>query len=684
MGNDEEFKINVNIGGNSNNSNTPQVGSEIKPQTQPQTQNINVNPNPVQDYSALTTDPISSSSHLPSQQLNDTNNFASNSNNESTSPLTSPEPVNQSSSFAEKYIQPNAVSQDKSPDPNSFFQPSIPVEPAPEEKGTFDGNLQHTISTSGSGTPPKKSINKKNKVLFASLIGVALLFGGSASAYFGYVVPSKPENVWSKALSNTLKGYDKLTKYQESNKDKTTYKIDGDYKISAGDYKTDGNYSFHTDQKDSKANFDLGIAGSRLKIDSMATIPDNNSYPDVYIKAEGLKTLENVDNGKYKEYINKAENNWLFIDHTFFDQLVFSSTGTNSPEENNLTQEDVKNVMEVVGNTTRKYVITDDASLTILNASEYKGKEEIDSRQQYHYKVGLNKENFKKYLEELVKNLESTDAFKKYAGEDFEPSNPDDMKKWVDDEIDENYKADVWVDASTKLIRTVRFTNKNNDKTYFDVGLKYDGGKKFPFYAKYVLDEADGKGTIDLNVILNTEDDSVDMNFTGNFSGDSFDTIEFSINGKVTFSNEDITIEKPSETISLTEVIRLEELSEEYYPTDFGANGSGDAERKNELKNLQQKLESYFDDNDNYPEDLSIINISSEEMTGPSGDLYTYNVTNSGMEYTISAILENKSDPDSINGVYIIKSINVLGASTINNPFISKISEFFSSLKTIL
>lgn len=110
-------------------------------------------------------------------------------------------------------------------------------------------------------------------------------------------------------------------------------------------------------------------------------------------------------------------------------------------------------------------------------------------------------------------------------------------------------------------------------------------------------------------------------------------------------------------------------------PNLFAAQARGrDSDRKNELKNLQQKLETHFGDNDQYPTTLAGLDPAptTDETTGPRNDSYTYEATASDGEtacdnetvncdrYTLTADLENDSDKDAIdaNGTYQLESTN--------------------------
>src|SRR6478752_5965491 len=75
-------------------------------------------------------------------------------------------------------------------------------------------------------------------------------------------------------------------------------------------------------------------------------------------------------------------------------------------------------------------------------------------------------------------------------------------------------------------------------------------------------------------------------------------------------------------------------------PNLFSAQARGrDTDRKNELKNLQQKLETHFNDNDSYPATLAGLNppATTDESEGPRGDAYTYTPDATGSTYTLSA-----------------------------------------------
>lgn len=94
-----------------------------------------------------------------------------------------------------------------------------------------------------------------------------------------------------------------------------------------------------------------------------------------------------------------------------------------------------------------------------------------------------------------------------------------------------------------------------------------------------------------------------------------------------------------------------------------------DDTRKNDLKNLQQALETYYNDNNRYPADLSALTTQyiNAVPTDPKGTAYTYTPSPSGCattggtpcaSYTLSSTLENTSDPAAgSGGVYTVNSV---------------------------
>lgn len=75
-------------------------------------------------------------------------------------------------------------------------------------------------------------------------------------------------------------------------------------------------------------------------------------------------------------------------------------------------------------------------------------------------------------------------------------------------------------------------------------------------------------------------------------------------------------------------------------------SSAGDDERRNEIRNLQAKLETYFNDNDEYPASLKDLTpaLTSDETAGPDNDAYEYTVSADLQSFVLSAKLSDGSE----------------------------------------
>lgn len=393
-------------------------------------------------------------------------------------------------------------------------------------------------------TPEKGK--KRQKAVFVAVLIAFLLIGGSAAAYLGWYLPNQPDQVWQKALSNTAAGYDKLLAYEEGQKGLATTKLTGDYRIEANNTVFDGSYSLEADSKRSKFAFDVGYMGSRIKLNTLTEIKESSPYPDVYVRAEGIDVFEPLVQGTLYEGMPSSVNNqWYFADHSLFDQMV-----PRYGKEVKYSAEDVRALMKAVGEVNREYVFTTDPGKAVLENREYIGEENQDSRSTYHYKVGLNKENTKSYVNAMADKISQTELYKKLAPEGEEKLDTSSLLGDID-ELDTAQTADVWVDTGTKLIRTVRFTEKDTEN-YLDIGLKYTGGDEFPFYLNYQGADDNGvSGNIQLTATLNTKDNSVKIDASLDTNDDGATGY---VKGLLVRSNDEITFDVPADVKPITEL----------------------------------------------------------------------------------------------------------------------------------
>lgn len=107
-------------------------------------------------------------------------------------------------------------------------------------------------------------------------------------------------------------------------------------------------------------------------------------------------------------------------------------------------------------------------------------------------------------------------------------------------------------------------------------------------------------------------------------------------------------------------------------PNLFAAQARGrDTDRKNELKNLQQRLETYFGDNGSYPAALADLDPAptTDESQDPKNQNYTFEAAPTGCttaandceSFTLTATLENLDDKDGDGNdpnIYTLSSVN--------------------------
>ena len=447
--------------------------------------------------------------------------------------------------------QPNAGNEPASTSGPSVFGPTpAGSEPAPTPTVSTPPTQQPV-----SGSELQKSKKKKLSLPVVIALAAILLLSGSAAAYFGYILPNKPENVWEKALTNTARGYDGLVNYAEETKDIKGFKAKGKLKLE-GVVAGDGNIEMHGDEKNATIKADIGFAGSRYNIDALLNTPDGSETPDLYFKVGGIKGVGDLFAGSpYEDFgplINQLDSQWIFVDHTLFDQMASSAGAGNQPT---LTEDDMLAIARAVGEVNREYLFSTDPGKRVFTVAKQVGKEERDGRSVYHYEVGYNKDNLKKYVTALKDRLKDTKVkdLLEASGQSYDEAfDIEDTLREID-RLKGDETADVWVDMRTKLIRYVRFSDENNKDNYVEIGVPYNGGDEVPFTLLFNVAEED-PGKVELSLTVNTETHISVLKLDSSFeSGGQKQTIT----GDLTFEPSDQTVEftKPDSARPIMEII---------------------------------------------------------------------------------------------------------------------------------
>lgn len=470
-------------------------------------------------------------------------------------------------------------------------------------------------------TPPpeellKKPSHKKRNILIAVF---SLLILSGVGAYFGYYVPNKPENMWRTALDNTGKGYDKLIEYSEEAKQTSGWSQEGKFNID-GMFEADANFKSVSSGNTSNLTGSVSAMGAKVNFD-VRTLPSSTATPDMYFKVDGLDglgTLIGQGDPKVEAALNNLNNQWYVIDHTLFEQM-----GAGADKSQSITFEDVVALFKAFGVTSKEYVFTDDPEKATIVIKNKVGKETKDGRSVYHYKVDTNNKQVEKYAVELCKDLKSSkigETIKKSAGEDVIDCNnttekakqedvqlkPDDVAQSPSTER-KTFEVDAWVDTKTKLFHSIRFADSKDKNNSVEISQAYAGGDTMPFKLK-IRDSSEGNvSEVDITLAVNTKTKAIHTkaefstvdpsNDENNMRGD----FELSL----TPSKVQPEVSRPDGAKNIIELLNAlgigDLLSGGSAGLFSGQARVGDTAKKNDLRLLQTRLETYYIENDAYP-----------------------------------------------------------------------------------
>jgi len=401
---------------------------------------------------------------------------------------------------------------------------------------------------------------KKHKLLLAAAVVSVLLVGGGAAAYAAVIVPNKPENLWKTALSRTSIAYDTLVE-QGSTQAATARGItgSGDYKIE-GPYATDGTLAFKTYDQNATFKFDMGVAGSRVNIEGRVLDAANSSSPDLYVKASGIKSFAGLVGEDYGPLLNQFDNQWISADHTLFDQLASTTLEADGGDIQELTDDDAVAISKAVGEVNREYLFSAEPDKQVLTIVQKVGFEEQDDRQVYHFKAGLHKEHTKEYVKALVSKLQASPLGKMFGDKQLaEVINQDKVLATID-KYKESDTADVYVDKSTKLIRTVRIADTKSPKEYLEFKVPYTGGDTIPFMVNLVgrVDDEhpDKLSTVSLSQTMNkTSGDATTKLSFDMPSTSGGQNMKGAMNLKTNVNNAALDAGVPADAVPITELL---------------------------------------------------------------------------------------------------------------------------------
>lgn len=329
-------------------------------------------------------------------------------------------------------------------DTNNLFQPDAGSQISPQSTGKGKG---------------------RKLAIFAGVLAVVLLLVGvGAGAYYGYVLPNKPENVLRQAIKNTSE-----QDYYNTN---TTLNVSSSAENNNYAYKVIALTNSDVENKTYEAKLALTASGVDFKLDVRYV---NKS---AYIKVGDLDTVIALagsavsgfgDGEQIGSELKKAgdviEDQWIKVDSTLLDQVKASCS---LDSDFRLSDSD----LALIESQFKKHSFA-----SIDNTSNDK----VNENKAIKYSITLDVDKLNKFAED--NKLEELSIIKKLkeCNKDNDALNPEDLKdKAKQTSKGEKYKFDLWVDTKTKLISRVA-ANADEQKDVpkgfsgsIDMNLTYD------------------------------------------------------------------------------------------------------------------------------------------------------------------------------------------------------------------
>lgn len=353
-------------------------------------------------------------------------------------------PVEATPPAAPEALAPTAANVPEAPDP-APATPEPAAEPAPQAPEPVTPTVQasdNAAVTSGAVEPTPAASGKKRRLPKAVLLVAALVvvLGGAASAaYFGYVVPNKPENVLKTAFENTLA--------QRNISSVTSFETSPTSSSGGLAVKVDAKTASNLDSKAADVNLNLTMTGINLPVE--LRLVDQN----LYIKAGDLSTISSLvetfapgAGSAVKSLAGSLSNKWIEVDSTLLKQAgatcVLDSAWTVNKTDVTL----LENMYQTNQFITIKSHVSDS----------------VNGKAAEKYELAMNDNKFASY----AKNLSQLSALKdmqKCGGSKYKQP---DTSSLADGDTT---PITVWVDSSTKRIvkLSTHSTSQDNTKSHF-------------------------------------------------------------------------------------------------------------------------------------------------------------------------------------------------------------------------
>ncbi len=318
--------------------------------------------------------------------------------------------------------------------------PELPAAPIP----TFPSPLMNpTLPVIVSS---KASITQKLPLLVLVLV---LLLGGSAAAYFGYILPSQPNNVIMKSLAN-LAAKNGVGGYQ----------VTIDTKSNSGEVSPSTSITVAGSlDKDNNVRIDMSVGVSAFKLTASSIIRPNDK--ELFLKINelpSLLTLMGNESPELNALASKLDENWIHINTAGLEEA--GAIDHKQALSANSCIDALKSYFKDSRATVQNQLTTAYKQNMFLDATKL-GTEDVSGTAATRYKLDVDQAKAKQFFTRLA---ELDDPAEKPVNEacgisEEESSSTDDIDKAIDEIKLENVHA--WVGPGKKLLKLSADTVSN-------------------------------------------------------------------------------------------------------------------------------------------------------------------------------------------------------------------------------
>lgn len=392
-------------------------------------------------------------------------------------------------------VTPDVVSPAQSQ--SSETKPSVVVSTVPETEkvplSSPDATQPPQVPQNAplAATPAAKQGRSKLKLLLIALVGILLLAGASAGAYFGVIIPNKPEH-------KLLQGFLHLA---EQTKLTTKGKIDISLKDDSSPVKSiaiDYTAQSDTEAKHFDVSSKVGVMG--------VTVPFDMRYveEDVYLKVAGIDGLVKAFSSggatapqagsQFESVAKQIDDKWFVINRSLLQES--EETSCSLATDWKLTDED----MDKIKNAYRKNPL-----FTVKGQSDA----DVDGVKTTKFEVDPASEETAKNFGKDVESLSIVENLKKCTKD----SNSADVQEKTDELAEEQDKAQIFVyltrDKKIKKLEII----VDNEGTKANITAIFDHG------VADIQKPEDARPIQDLMAILMTGSGMPDMTNTSSGAG---------------------------------------------------------------------------------------------------------------------------------------------------------------------